>query len=793
MINLSLPSPTISTLSSSPSHMTSKSPPSPSQSVFRPATPPQNICPRFLRRRARSSLVDAFRVYILHELNQRIPQGGYYVWILHSLLKAARERRDAFLAKEREFERERERERERRRIMGPPPPYQPPTSPSPSLASSLSSSSIGSGSVLMFGRRWPSPRHTRGPSIESEAFSATTSTEPPTSDDEDEVETTHGYDRSGSDDTDGDTQTIETDTDGSSIHTPTSSHFALALPSNLSSAPASQDLPSLLTSPVSHFHHQLQSYPSAPPTNHTDLQIQNLTHLILLHTSHSARTAHDESTRLDALEVRGRRRAWLNRALCPSGLKLTAPPGGRISTNIQRMEIGMGAGHGGLGFAVPIRRSGLGMWVINAEDIEREMEEERADLEADPGQVDAIMLEDDDVQLVGGERFNGYDERNGIEPKRLKVPVPSKRTQLFPVNEVEEEEIEMRRPPPGMLSRSPDSADHSDGEDIASIKFDNINLNQYDDLRELQMDLDIVTGVGFDMMDSSDEEDDPGSGFNVNAPSNASPTSPDSEVAEGGISEGGICVALDIPKPKAFHARSPHLLSGREHRQRQRQHQRANGISLNQGHPVHQYSHPDVVPQNSPPPIPQYPSESANALSSMPPIPGPVVAPISIPQPVYFRAPTPTPPAYTPDMSSSTVSLVTSTSNGSIDPMFRPSSPVTVHDHKSGVCTTVLSTERKHLLPQDVHVNEMGELVSGMDMMGIAEDEGEEFTLAMDLPSKSLKSRFNGVSFTAMGRTSSFRGRVRGASRMDLAPHGGGAEDGVALAVEDTKNGPAWV
>ena len=45
------------------------------------------LSPRALRRRARSTLVDAFRRFVLPELSRRFPVHGYYVWVLQSMLR----------------------------------------------------------------------------------------------------------------------------------------------------------------------------------------------------------------------------------------------------------------------------------------------------------------------------------------------------------------------------------------------------------------------------------------------------------------------------------------------------------------------------------------------------------------------------------------------------------------------------------------------------------------------------------------------------------------------------------
>lgn len=753
MINLTLPSPTISPLSS-PNCPISLPPQikhlaAPLLSNQKSEIPAQEMSPRFLRRRARSSLVDAFRLYVLHELNQRLPQGGYYIWVLNSLLRDARESRNAFLMKEREFERQRENNRFSRFTSSPRP--------------NSSSSSGSSVSQITFGKKRSNPRHIRGPSIETETFSATTACEPPTSDDELDEADSPRHDIAGSDETDDDINSIETETDGSSIQTPSSSHFTLPLPTRLPSVSASRDLTSLVSSPTFPTRDLPRSRPLTPRPHPVDVQIQTLTQLILLHTSHSARTAHDECARLDALEVRGRRRAWLNRALCYNGLKLTAPPGGRVSTNLQRIEIGMGAGYGGLGFSIPIRRSSLGMWVVTAEDVDFDpvvvrAQHDRESICHESEQRDAIMCEEDDVDLVGGDTFTGYDERNGIASKRTKVSVPSNGVQLFPVNEIEEEEHSQC---PNALSELPDIVEYSDDDDSdSSTKYGGLSLDQYDDIRGLQMDLDIATGVGFDMMDFSDEED-----TDADVNKSSSLPSPDGE-----IPEGGICVSLEIPQPKAFYTRSPHLLFGQKRNQRQ-------DIISSEAYPVHEYPHSNTVPPRCSTPIPPIPtSESADAsLSHCQSLILPA-KPTLHPQPPCLHSSTTSsrgsfhPSSLAPDTFDSKVGHISSAAE---------------IDLESGMCKQLTESERKQL-PRDIDVNEIGELVVRTNTMSLRGDT-KEFTLAMDLPSKIISSKFGDFSFAAIGHTKAFGSRVRGA----LKARNGAVEENVA--VEGMESGTAWV
>ncbi|TRM66951.1 hypothetical protein BD626DRAFT_534992 [Schizophyllum amplum] len=50
------------------------------------------ISARALRRRARSTLVDVFRRYVLPELSSRFPPGGYYTWVAASMIRRAHAR-----------------------------------------------------------------------------------------------------------------------------------------------------------------------------------------------------------------------------------------------------------------------------------------------------------------------------------------------------------------------------------------------------------------------------------------------------------------------------------------------------------------------------------------------------------------------------------------------------------------------------------------------------------------------------------------------------------------------------
>ncbi|KAH0584593.1 hypothetical protein J132_10849 [Termitomyces sp. J132] len=65
--------------------------PSPPPTPISEKKPSPTISPRVRRRRARSALVDAFRLYIFSELSKRFPRGGYTTWIIQSMLRRATE------------------------------------------------------------------------------------------------------------------------------------------------------------------------------------------------------------------------------------------------------------------------------------------------------------------------------------------------------------------------------------------------------------------------------------------------------------------------------------------------------------------------------------------------------------------------------------------------------------------------------------------------------------------------------------------------------------------------------
>ncbi|TFK31572.1 hypothetical protein BDQ12DRAFT_618677 [Crucibulum laeve] len=240
-----------------PSHLPSP-PPTPITPTALRRSP--TLSPRILRRRARSGLVDTYRLYVLSELSRRFPSGGYYIWIIESMLRRSTERMNMLVQQ--------------------------------------------SGSQ--------SPMVCVSPQVqEMKCFTPTTMTVPSLFSDDEADD-----DASGS-----------TDTDGSSIHTPSLSHH-ISYRSTPSSSSADiryqQHLSKCLESlqdcltPV-HF----KEYKSLS-------QLRSRLYQMLIRANNEVTQAGVEARqRLDVLEIRSRRRAWSNKALAGAGVRhygLAMPP-----------------------------------------------------------------------------------------------------------------------------------------------------------------------------------------------------------------------------------------------------------------------------------------------------------------------------------------------------------------------------------------------------------------------------------------------------------------------------------
>ncbi|KAL4263851.1 hypothetical protein AB1N83_005458 [Pleurotus pulmonarius] len=232
--------------------------PRPTTSSFASFPPPsQGPDARTLRRRARSTLVDTFRRYILPELTRHFPRAGYYAWIVQSTLRRASMRANALIEK-------------------------------------------SGGHIPDLAR----PR--RGDWIEfgQDPFLDTTTACTPSSlyDDDDD----------------------DTDTDGSSVHTPSSSHFN-TMTSTYTSQFASSSQPSTpYNRPPSS--HSLPMYTPRPTLSPQEVEeyhilsnlIARLQHLFIAVQSQNTHIENDNAHHEAMLEIRSRRRAWLNRNLVGS-------------------------------------------------------------------------------------------------------------------------------------------------------------------------------------------------------------------------------------------------------------------------------------------------------------------------------------------------------------------------------------------------------------------------------------------------------------------------------------------
>jgi hypothetical protein len=338
--------------------------------------------------RARATLIDTCRRYVLCELSHRVPPGGYYAWILQSLLRRTMESINLVLENgvphhhhryqiEAGFDSEQGEDD----------------------AESPTRANCGHSSIY--------DPVSEGP--DSEFFSITATSLPPSPDSSDDE----------GDETETSTETEETETDGSSVHTPTSSStncpVSVSTPTSTSSnndsdidpARQSHDADAdvnIASSPVyippqKRQHAHVSSRPSRPqtptptspqtptpsltptPTHpQTPTQPHTITltqsdhalytslleihlHLQNLHDLESTRQriiASEEQRQLAVLEVRGRRRAWLNGQLCEGWSR---SEGGACIVDIK----GSGRGFGpsrvraaeALALAMPFRSSPL--------------------------------------------------------------------------------------------------------------------------------------------------------------------------------------------------------------------------------------------------------------------------------------------------------------------------------------------------------------------------------------------------------------------------------------------------
>ncbi|KAG6835644.1 hypothetical protein H0H93_016251 [Arthromyces matolae] len=210
--------------------------PSPPPTPISEKKPGPSISPRNRRRKARSALVDTFRRYVLSELSQRFPHGGYTTWILQSMLRRTTEAM-RYLVKE----------------------------------------AGGTTSTCSSFLQHPD---------ESAFFSLTAEPLPPTP--------------SASDD---EGETISTISDGSSIHTPTSAQEQFP------------PLPMKRHNYVSRSPRRLLSDSNYALYAQHSAQAGRLRRLAMIDRDRQEQEAADLQHHHHLLEIRSRRRAWLNRTL----------------------------------------------------------------------------------------------------------------------------------------------------------------------------------------------------------------------------------------------------------------------------------------------------------------------------------------------------------------------------------------------------------------------------------------------------------------------------------------------
>jgi hypothetical protein len=415
--------------------------------------------PRALRWRARSVLVDAFRRFVLPEIISRSTYGsyrnyhainvdlcgsdgtgrvgaGYYVWTIESVLRRAGERMDNLARMAATAGAEVGRERDRRARSNFFPRFSVPrrkTSGSNHLVISTRRSAEEDRAQQERDRR------------EAEYFASTTQSvqSPHLFSDEEEDTTDLGRPKSSSQRTNGgeDTDSIETDTDGSSVHTPSSGHdtFVFLPPP---SKPGNQNMPPLVppkstrgavrvVSPT-----PVQAEPpsatlipecplpgSLPPTEMAEYKsLSRLTgklqYLLIGARARATQAESEAKQREVVLEVRSRRRAWLNRSL-RSVPPLTDANGNTCYGYIATCTM-----------SAPYMSSALAKSMWTAEDWEY----------APDVCVDEVIFQErtrpcasDDAEQVGF----GYQLRRMGSERRAKRGEPK----LFPVTEEEEEDF----------------------------------------------------------------------------------------------------------------------------------------------------------------------------------------------------------------------------------------------------------------------------------------------------------------------------------------------------------------
>ncbi|CAA7268834.1 unnamed protein product [Cyclocybe aegerita] len=388
MVNLA--SPSASSHPSLPTHRSSPFSPSyPAQPSPPPHVPGTSPRARALRRAARSALVDTYRRFVLSELLRRVQYfkydqttgkvggdrgGGFCVWILHSMRRRTGERLDQLLDEARAIADQKERE------MGPSPAL------NTTSVAFCNPTAIDAAEAGMIAKEEP----------------ATTAVPLSFSDDEDEV--------------------AETETDGSSVHTPSSSsHFSVSrpptAPSTSSHSRSSTSTSESLTTTLCDAGSQMKDHDRLNPPMWTTLLSSHLTgpslheynQLLDLHERlwqltvfaiSQARVSCEETrSRLEVLAVRSKRRAWSVGALKHNSSKSSA---------------------GAYGLAMPFRSSPLARYSWTADDLEKERQRSKSGL----SRTSARSALSASSPSPSSEIFPVY--RPGVPPVRIGgVPSPS--------------------------------------------------------------------------------------------------------------------------------------------------------------------------------------------------------------------------------------------------------------------------------------------------------------------------------------------------------------------------------
>lgn len=320
--------------------------------------------PRALRWRARSVLVDAFRRFVLPEIISRSTYGsyrnyhainvdlcgsdgtgrvgaGYYVWTIESVLRRAGERMDHLAQMAATAGAEVGKERDRRTRTNFFPRFSVPRR-----------KASGSNHLVISTRRSVEEDRAQRERErrEAEYFASTTQSiqSPHLFSDEEEDPTDLGRPKSSLQrrdidlptNGDEDTDSIETDTDGSSVHTPSSGHEVFIFPPPpLPNKPGHQNVPPLVPpktatgavrvvppTPVQAKPPSATLIPECPPPGSlspTEMaeykSLSRLTgklqYLLIGARARATQAASEAKQREVVLEVRSRRRAWLNRSL----------------------------------------------------------------------------------------------------------------------------------------------------------------------------------------------------------------------------------------------------------------------------------------------------------------------------------------------------------------------------------------------------------------------------------------------------------------------------------------------